>query len=141
MLRFQGPLLLLMVACMMTALSKTQGWSGTRQRQLARPRLSLTKRFEFDPATTWRRRRDEISILSAMERRYRKVITTDQPFTVRRPTTRLPPLPEVEFILLPPRPGELELVGEVQEALAVQLTYSGPAPRLVRSTSGAWGFN
>jgi hypothetical protein len=71
MLRFQGPLLLLMVACMMTALLKTQGCSGTRQRQLARPRLSLTKRFEFDPATTWRRRRrDEISILSAMERRY-----------------------------------------------------------------------
>jgi len=33
---------------------------------------------------------------------------------------QLPPLPEVEFSLLPPRPGEVPLVGEVREMLATQ---------------------
>ncbi|MCO6418033.1 LysR family transcriptional regulator [Siccirubricoccus sp. KC 17139] len=37
------------------------------------------------------------------------------------PARALPPLPEVEFSLLPPRPGEAPLVGEVREMLASQL--------------------
>jgi DNA-binding transcriptional LysR family regulator len=41
---------------------------------------------------------------------------------VCRPAIKLPPpLPEVEFSLLPPRPGEPELVSEVREMLAAQL--------------------
>ena len=38
-----------------------------------------------------------------------------------RATPALPTLPEVEFSLLPPRPGEDRLIGEVREMLAVQL--------------------
>jgi DNA-binding transcriptional LysR family regulator len=34
---------------------------------------------------------------------------------------KLPPLPEVEFSLLPPRPGEMALVTEVREMLAAEL--------------------
>ena len=60
--------------------------------------------------------------------------------TVCRPTMRLPSLPEVEFSLLPPRPGEPKLVSEVREMLAVQLAHGAPAPCLVRSMSGARGL-
>jgi DNA-binding transcriptional LysR family regulator len=38
-----------------------------------------------------------------------------------RSVSRLPPLPEVEFSLLPPRAGEAPLVGEVRAMLAEQL--------------------
>jgi DNA-binding transcriptional LysR family regulator len=40
---------------------------------------------------------------------------------VWRSALHLPPLPDVEFSLLPPRPGEAPLVGEVREMLAIQL--------------------
>lgn len=47
--------------------------SGSMNRGRLQSRISTAalRRFEFDPAKTWRRRRcDEIHVLSAMERRY-----------------------------------------------------------------------
>lgn len=41
---------------------------------------------------------------------------------VWRPVRPMPALPEIEFSLLPPRPGEPPLVGEVRDMLATQLS-------------------
>jgi hypothetical protein len=44
---------------------------GAQHSSSSRQERSALKRFEFDPAKTWRRRRrDECRVLSAMERRY-----------------------------------------------------------------------
>lgn len=45
--------------------------SGVQRGSSSRKERSALKRFEFDPANTWRRRRrEECRVLSAMERRY-----------------------------------------------------------------------